>query len=150
MDMADAGQLAAAEVPAGFKPININDGYMESFGQVYYDKARQVMAVRVGPQHLNGLGITHGGMLATLADTAIGLTMMRGRARGEDIPPGVTVTLNLEYLGSGRVGDWLEAHVTLDRMGGRLRFGSCRVMVEDRCLLKASAVFAVIQAPRPA
>ncbi|WP_322060185.1 PaaI family thioesterase [Paraburkholderia sp. J63] len=115
--------------------------FMRPFGPLYYDAARRILGLRVGRQHLNLLGITHGGMLASLADHALGFIMMRS---GEGLAPGVTASLNLEFLGSGRPGDRIEAHVTLDKMGARLRFGSCRLTVDGRCLVKASGVFAVL------
>ena len=58
------------------------------------------------------------------------------------------MSLNLDFLGSGRPGDWIEAHVTLDKMGARLRFGTCQLKVGERVLLKASGVFAAL-AKRP-
>lgn len=139
--MAEAGPPLDDTVPAGFEPMAVVADFMQPFGPLYYDAARRILGLHVGRQHLNLLGITHGGMLASLADHALGLAMMRS---GEGLAPGVTASLNLEFLSCGRPGDWIEAHVTLDKMGARLRFGSCRLMADGRCLVKASGVFAVL------
>lgn len=129
-------------VPAGFAALRPRKGFLEHFGQLYVDRDRRVVAVRVAQGHLNPLGIAHGGMLATLADSAIGIVMAldSGSAR----PPAVTVNLSLDFFEGARAGDWLEAHVEFERIGKRLRFGSCRLMVGERCLLRATAIFSAV------
>lgn len=130
-----------SKVPPGFDPVPQGRGYMSSLGELYLHRERPILAVRITPQHLNNLAVPHGGMLAMLADTALGMLMAR-----EAGLPGVTVSLSVDYLSSGRLGDWVEAHVEFDKLGAHLRFGGCRLLVGERCLLKANAVFAV---PRP-
>ncbi|SPD67579.1 putative enzyme (plasmid) [Cupriavidus taiwanensis] len=125
----------------GFERVPEGRGFMSSLGILYMHRKRPILALRITQQHLNGLGHPHGGMLATLADSALGMLMAR-----EAGLPGVTVSLSIDYLSPGRLGDWVEAHVQFDKLGQRLRFGGCRLLVGERCLLKANAVFAV---PRP-
>ncbi len=148
--MAEANPIAAEAnadpaIPAGFMPVLSRSGYMNGFGTFYVHPERRIVAARVRDTHLNGLGIAHGGMLATLADTAIGMMMMVEDKHGT---PGVTAALSMEYLSSASSGDWVEAHVEIDKMGARLRFAGCRVLVGERCVLKASAVFAVAPSHR--
>ena len=130
--------------PPGFVALPFRSGYMGQFGTLYFDEARGVIGTRVSERHLNNLDIAHGGMLATLADTAIGAAMIRAAGREH---PAVTAHLSLDYLGSVRPGDWLEAHVVFDKMGARLRFATCRLMVDERCAIKANATFAVLSPP---
>ncbi|WP_432262151.1 PaaI family thioesterase [Cupriavidus sp. TMH.W2] len=142
--IAEPGAAGGADVPQGFVPLRRMSGYMAGFGQLYLHAERRTLAVRIDENHLNNLGIPHGGMLATLADTAVGMMMSleTGRSGG-----GVTVNLSLDFLDSARPGDWVEARVELDKMGSRLRYGTCRVVSGERCLLRATAIFAVL-APR--
>ncbi|MEM5278721.1 PaaI family thioesterase [Cupriavidus taiwanensis] len=135
---------AGADVPAGFVPLRRMNGYMAGFGQLYLHAARRTLAVRIDESHLNNLGIPHGGMLATLADTAIGMMMSLETGRAKSA---VTVNLSLDYLDSARPGDWVEARVEFDKLGSRLRYGTCRLFSGERCLLRATAIFAVL-APR--
>lgn len=137
-----AGQSDVAEAPPpGFVALRGAKGFLENFGQIYVDRARRVVAIRIGPHHLNPLGIPHGGMLATLADTAIGMMMALETERKQ---PAVTVNLSMDYFDAARVGDWVEAHVEFDKLGSRLRFGGCRLMAGERCLLRATAIFSVL------
>jgi len=140
----EAADTPAEAVPQGFVALRGLGGYMGHFGQLYLSRERRTLAVRVGDHHLNNLGIPHGGMLATLADTAIGMMMQLETGRKH---PAVTVNLSLDYLDSARVGDWLEARVEFDKLGSRLRYGTCRIFSGERCLLRATAIFSVL-APR--
>ncbi|AMR80852.1 PaaI family thioesterase [Cupriavidus nantongensis] len=135
---------AGADVPEGFVPLRRMSGYMAGFGQLYLHAGRRTLAVRIDENHLNNLGIPHGGMLATLADTAIGMMMSLETGRAKSA---VTVNLSLDYLDSARPGDWVEARVEFDKLGSRLRYGNCRLFSGERCLLRATAIFAVL-APR--
>ena len=90
-------------------------------------------------QHANLFGSVHGGMLATLADCALGLGVLAHSQPGTQLG---TVSLNVDFIAGGRVGEWIEAAVTLDTTAGRLRFASCLVSGEaGRPLLRASGVF---------
>lgn len=142
--------MSTDSIPEGFVNANLLEGFLEHVGPLYAkpgadSKAPFVLAFRAGPQHINRHGVVHGGMLATLADTAIGANLMRGgRAHGEALDPALTVNLSLDYLAGGRVGDWIEAHVHLTKAHGRIRFGQCEVKSGDVLLVRGSAVFTAI------
>jgi hypothetical protein len=36
-----------------------------------------------------------------------------------------TANLSLDFAGTARIGDWLEAHVDVQKMGRRLAFAHC-------------------------
>lgn len=63
-----------------------------------------IRAFKPGPQHANALGIVHGGMLAAFLDSAMGTAVWHALERRA-----VTLRLSLDYIGPGRVGDWLMA-----------------------------------------
>jgi uncharacterized protein (TIGR00369 family) len=103
-----------------------------------------VIGLRVAEPHTNIQGLAHGGMLATVADAALGMNL--GLARGQRGAQ-VTVSLNMDFLSSARVGDWLEAHVKVTRLGQRLGFAECQLRVGDKPVLRASAVFSKVDRP---
>lgn len=134
-------------VPDGFTPLKRGGPYFSQLGPLYHrrdERDRVVLALRVGPEHTNMVGITHGGMLMTFADGALGinLSIAKGKPRSS-----VTVHLSSDFLSSARPGDWLEAHVEIRRMGARLSFADCELRVGDRVCLRASGVFATITPP---
>jgi len=105
-----------------------------------------VIALRVAERHLNIQGITHGGMLVTLADGALGINIAMARERRS---AQVTVSLSADFLSGGRLGDWLEAHTTITRMGQRMAYANCDLRVGPRHVLRSSGVFAFVDRPWP-
>jgi uncharacterized protein (TIGR00369 family) len=99
-----------------------------------------VLAFRAESRHANRYGVVHGGMLATLADVAIGANLAR---TGEGVETTLTLNLKLDYIAAGRLGDWIEAHVEFTKERGRVRFGECAIRCGDQLLVRASAVFYV-------
>ncbi|QQB37941.1 PaaI family thioesterase [Achromobacter deleyi] len=134
-------------IPAGFAPWLPSSQFMRhlaDLGGFYRREADDVLAMRVGPAHGNMHGMAHGGLLATLADSALGFVIAHQCQASV-----VTAQMSVEYLNAVMPGDWLEAHVTIDKRGKRLIYATCHLKVDERLVLKASAVFAVRQAAVP-
>jgi acyl-coenzyme A thioesterase 13 len=127
-------------VPSGFKPLSRTSPLLDLVGPVYARGAGSdlVLGLRAETKHCNARGTVHGGMLATLADVALGYTM----AFASD-PPGnlVTANLSLDYAGTAKAGDWLEAQVDIQKQGSRLSFANCYILVGAQRIVRASAVF---------
>jgi uncharacterized protein (TIGR00369 family) len=112
--------------------------YMAALGNLYRNDAGNVLALRVQDAHTNMHNIAHGGLLATLADCALGSYIAKEAAASV-----VTVRMSVDYLNGVKPGDWLEAHVQIEKKGRRLIYASCSLQVGAKMMLKASAVFAV-------
>ncbi|GBC86782.1 Putative esterase [bacterium HR12] len=99
------------------------------------------VALAVEDRHRNLLGIVHGGVIATLADTATGL------AYRTVLEPGtqhVTTQLNVTYLSAGR-GGRLVARGRVVKRGRRTGYAEADVLDgEGRLLARATALFAVL------
>ena len=137
------------EVPPGFTPWQVGGPYFRQLGPVYtrrLDDGGVIVALRVAERHLNIQGITHGGMLATLADGALGinLALARGRRGGQ-----LTVSFSADFLSGAHPGEWLEAHVAITRLGRRLGYANCDLKVGPRHVLRSSGVFAFVERPLP-
>ena len=99
-----------------------------------------VLGLAAERKHCNTRGTVHGGILATLADLALGYSLAFSTQ-----PPtaAVTANLSLDFAGSARDGDWLETRVDFHKLGSRLAFGNCYIMVGEQRIVRASAVFLV-------
>lgn len=93
------------------------------------------LVLRAESRHCNTHGIVHGGLMMTMIDLA--LVAVAKTDPGDKF---VTVSLNSEFLSSGREGDLIEARGTLTRKGRSLSFVQGQVTAGDRILLTASAV----------
>lgn len=49
--------------------------------------------------------------------------------------------LRLDFCGVARVGDWLEVHTRVDKLGQRMAFASARLHSGERLVASASGVF---------
>ena len=95
-----------SKIPAGFTQLGDVVGFAEANGPWFekIEDGRLVRGFLAGPQHANSLGIVHGGMMAAFLDSAMGSTVWHVLERRA-----VTLKLSLDYLGPGRVGEWLQA-----------------------------------------
>ena len=73
-------------MPAGYRPLPAASPFNELVGPLFEKRGEGVVALglRVEKKHANSRGICHGGVLATLADLALGYGMVAkmGGARG--------------------------------------------------------------------
>lgn len=66
------------------------------------------IALELGPQHLNGHGIPHGGLIATLLDTACGFAGVYCTVPG-NVRHAMTLSLTTQFVGQVRSFDRLVA-----------------------------------------
>jgi uncharacterized protein (TIGR00369 family) len=130
------------DAPQGFRPLFRTSPVLDLIGPLYCrgEGPDLVIGLRVEPKHCNARGTIHGGVLATVADVALGYTMAFSRT-----PPTALVTsnLSLDFAGTAKIGDWVEAHVDIQKQGSRLSFANCYLTVGEERIVRASAVFLV-------
>lgn len=135
------------EVPAGFEPLFRTSPFLDTLGPFYAKGAGAdlVIGVRIAEKHCNARGTAHGGMMATLADIALGYATATSRT-----PPVALTTagLTLDYAGVAKLGDWLEARVDIQKLGTRMAFVSAFLCVGDERIVRASGTF-LVDAARP-
>jgi uncharacterized protein (TIGR00369 family) len=91
-------------------------------------------------RHLNEAGTVHGGVLATLVDTAMGQAV-RSLTGADDVP--ATSQLTVTYLRAGKHGR-LEVVGRVSKQGEHLTVCEADVEQEGRTLVHAVATFAVL------
>ena len=131
-----------SSAPPGFGPLFRSSPVIDLIGPVYSkgEGADLVLGLRVEQKHCNMRGTLHGGILATLADVALGYAI----AFSTKPPTGlITANLSLDFAGTAKIGDWLEARVDVQKKGSRLAFGNCYISVGEERIVRASAVFVV-------
>lgn len=138
--------MTETPVPPGFEPaFPATERFIGLCGPLYIRRrtdAAAVLALRIEPKHLNLLGIAHGGLLVTLADSALGYTLHHAHKARVAL---VTVTLSTDFIAPARLGDWVEAYVDVQHVGSRMAFANCTLHVGERRILRASGVFAVFR-----
>jgi len=133
-------------IPEGWHRIERLSPFNALVGPLY--ERRDGEAVSIGlaieAKHTNSRGICHGGVLATLADLALGYAMLAksGESGGQRQGSFVTAHLAVDYAGAARAGDWIESKVEIQRVGARLAFANCYLVVDEKPIVRASAIFA--------
>ncbi|MGZ6123470.1 MAG: PaaI family thioesterase [Myxococcales bacterium] len=134
----------AADIPQGFKPVRRGSSpFLSSLGPLYAksEASGMVIGLRIEEKHLNTRSVAHGGMLVTLADSALGIVIAMSRTPPQ---PMVTVNLTTDFADVARAGDWVEARVDVQKIGKRLAFASCHLWVGEKRILRASGIFAYV------
>jgi uncharacterized protein (TIGR00369 family) len=133
-------------IPEGWHKLERLSPFNALVGPLY--ERRDGEAVSIGlaieAKHTNSRGICHGGVLATLADLALGYAMLAksGEIAGQRQGSFVTAHLAVDYAGAARAGDWIESKVEIQRVGARLAFANCYLVVDEKPIVRASAIFA--------
>src|SRR5918998_3788488 len=117
-------------------------GYAERLGARTEATAEGSARVRfeAREEHLNAAGTLHGGVLATLVDTAMG-TAVRSAADDGDVP--ATSQLTVTYLRPGKPGE-LVVTARVRTKGEHLTVCEADVEQDDRELVHAVATFALL------
>ena len=136
------------DVPPGFRHLQRSSPLLDLVGPLYSrgEGAELVLGLRIAPKHCNSLGRVHGGIFATLADAAMGFATAFSATPTSVM---VTANLSLDFAGGAGIGDWLEAHVSVQKHGQRLAFANCYISTGDERIVRASAVFLVTGALDP-
>jgi acyl-coenzyme A thioesterase 13 len=129
-------------VPEGYQPLFRTSPYVELIGPLYSrgEGAALQIGLRAERKHCNQRGTVHGGILATLADIALGYAMAFATTPPANL---VTANLSLDFAGAARDGDWLETRVDIQKQGSRLAFANCYITRDGERIVRASAVFLV-------
>ncbi len=106
------------------------------FGKL--EEGALVLGFRCTPRHVNGRGMCHGGMMASLADQAVYAVRVDGEVIDQAL---VTVSLTVEFLRPIEQGAWVEVRTQSRQHGRRLHFAQMLGTVDDRPVFQASAVF---------
>ena len=123
-------------VPHGFGPLASASPFNGMAGPFFVrldEDETPIVGFEVLGKHCNTSGRVHGAMIAALADISlgkgIGMALVRAglienkAATTAEIGAGApiaTVTLNTNCVGSATEGDWVESHVTVNKVGRRM------------------------------
>ena len=132
--------------PEGFelftRPSPLLDPWRPLYARAFAD--RLVLGLWLREPHTNSRATAHGGLIAALSDQAMGMSCgVRLRADGVQATSLWTTSLSIEYLGAGKLGQWLEFDTTFARVGKTLCYAECNVSADGETIARAHANFRV-------
>jgi uncharacterized protein (TIGR00369 family) len=137
-----------AEIPAGFARHDRKSPVTDAWEPLY--SSRDTGVVRMGfvlaTNHTNSRGLLHGGVIASLADNAMGLSLgMAIAAETGTAPVGglVTTSLSVDFLGGSEQGQWIEIVPRVVWVGGSSGVVEAMVTANGAPIARANASFRV-------
>ncbi len=133
------------DIAEGYTALFRTSPFLDLVGPFYQREEGEglVVALRIEARHANARGTAHGGLLVTTADVALGYNAAYLGLEKRAGAALITANLSVDFAGSAKVGDWVEARVDVQRVGARLAFANAYLYVGERRIARASAVFAV-------
>ncbi|MDR3469659.1 MAG: PaaI family thioesterase [Xanthobacteraceae bacterium] len=134
---------AAVAVPEGFERHDRRSPMTDPWEPLYARRtaAALILGLRLAEPHTNARGLIHGGLIATLADNAMGLSVA---LHLPDKPSLLTISLSIDYLASAGVGQWLEVETNFVKSGRSIAFAQCLVHADGAPCARGNATFKVL------
>jgi uncharacterized protein (TIGR00369 family) len=139
----------ADEAPAGFAPFTRPSPLLEPWQPIFAreDGDRLVLGVHLREAHANSRGTAHGGLIAALADQAMGMSCgVKLRNEGIAITNLWTTSLTIDYLGAAKIGQWLEFATVFSHVGRTLCHAEMDVTADGVTVARGRAAFRVAAA----
>lgn len=137
-------------IPVGFVPHTRRSPLTEPWEPLFVRETPSAvqLGLEIRPAHCNARGFAHGGLLSALADNAMGLSAVRQARQhaGSSDANAVTVALSLDFIDAAQVGDWVEFHPAVLKVGRTLAFVECKVLCGERLIARGNASFRMVGA----
>lgn len=130
-------------VPHGFVALPIRGNFETIIGPFYVrdESGTRSFGFRTGTQHCHPGGVVHGGLLMTVMDDILSLTILHALDRQTPI---ATASLNCDFLSAVQPGEWIEGNGEIVRKARSLVFVRGRLASGARTVLTASGVWAIL------
>jgi uncharacterized protein (TIGR00369 family) len=136
-------RMSTDNIPAGFEPHFRKSPFTDPWEPLYSKKTEKavILGLRLARPHTNARGLIHGGLIAALADNAMGYSCAQATGWTTSF---VTVSLAVDYVGSAGLGQWLAVDSDVIKTGSTLCFAQCLIKADDVVIARASGTFRVV------
>ena len=131
-----------------FKQISTKPGYMKHNGGLLFreiSKNEYEFKTKIDKNHLNMAGITHGGYIASIIDAGAGT----GAHKSTDNKPCVTVSLDIQFINSTRLGDEIIGFTKIQKVTKSMVFLICHLECKGKLIASASGIWKILKKPLP-
>ena len=135
--------MTATDIPEGFGPHFRQSPLTDPWEPLYSKRTDKavIIGLRLAKPHTNGRGLIHGGLIAALADNAMGYSCAQQMGWVSSL---VTIGLAVDFVGSAKVGQWLSVEPDVVKTGSTICFAQCLVKADDVIIARANATFRVV------
>jgi len=136
--------MNAPEIPEDFEPHFRKSPLTDPWEPLYSKRTDKavIIGLRLAEPHTNARGLIHGGLIAALADNAMGLSCSQQLGGTASL---VTIGLAVDFIGSATTGQWLTIESEVMRTGSTICFAQGLVKADDAIIARANATFRVVK-----
>ena len=127
-----------------FEQISIKPGFMQHNGGVLFrtiSDTEYEFKTTINKNHLNAAEITHGGFLSALIDAGAGTAAHRAAENA----PCVTISLDLKFIDSSKVGDEIIGFTKILKKTNTLVFLFCELKCNNKIITSASGLWKILK-----
>ena len=127
-----------------FEQISVNPGFMKHNGGVLFrtiSETEYEFKSVINKNHLNAIGITHGGYLSALIDSGAGTAAHRAAGK----VPCVTISLDIKFISSSKEGDEIVGHTRILKKTNTLVFLFCELCCNKKIITSALGIWKILK-----
>ena len=136
--------MNSSDIPQGFEPHFRKSPFTDPWEPLYSRRTEKavIMGLRLAKPHTNARGLIHGGLIASLADNAMGYSCAEVTGWLSSF---VTISLSIDFTGTAEIGQWLSVESDVIRTGSTICFAQSLIKADDTVIARASGTFRVLK-----
>jgi uncharacterized protein (TIGR00369 family) len=127
-----------------FEQISTKPGFMKHNGGILFRNISDTeyeFKTTINENHLNAIGITHGGFICSLIDAGAGTAAHRCAGQA----PCVTVSLDLKFIATTKIGDEIVGFTKILKKTKSMVFLICHLKSRDKIIASASGIWKILK-----
>ena len=127
-----------------FEQISTKPGFMKHNGGILFRSISETeyeFKTTINENHLNAIGITHGGFICSLIDAGAGTAAHRCAGQA----PCVTVSLDLKFIATTKIGDEIVGFTKILKKTKSMVFLICHLKSKDKIIASASGIWKILK-----
>ena len=127
-----------------FEQISVKPGFMKHNGGLLFRNVSEneyQFKTIIKENHLNAVGITHGGFISAVVDAGAGTAAYRIAGNN----PCVTISLELKFISVVKLGQELIGKVKIQKKTKSMVFLTCELIAENKIVATASGVWKILK-----
>ena len=127
-----------------FEQISTKPGFMKHNGGILFRNISETeyeFKTTINENHLNAIGITHGGFICSLIDAGAGTAAHRCAGQA----PCVTVSLDLKFIATTKIGDEIIGFTKILKKTKSMVFLICHLKSKDKIIASASGIWKILK-----
>tara|TARA_B100000959_G_C14664593_1_gene493827 strand:- start:139 stop:537 length:399 start_codon:yes stop_codon:yes gene_type:complete len=126
-----------------FEQLSKKQGFMKHNGGIMFrnvSKTEYEFKTKINENHLNNIGITHGGFICSLIDTGAGTAAHRSANNS----PCVTVSLDVKFIATTKLDDEILGFAKVLKKTKSMIFLICHLQSKNKIVASASGVWKIL------